>query len=123
MKNIKYLGLLALAACGLSQEKFEEDIVVITCDKYFECMPEMGELMGWADSAACQTSMNEAMADAEECVNYDAAAAQGCLDGWSGSTCDDMSSGTFTVSDCENVCEASEETTEETSDEGADAAE
>ena len=54
-------------------------------------------------------------------LDYDAAAAQSCLDAWSEITCDDLNEGNM-PSDCDNVCEEveDEEATEEEAEESTE---
>ena len=121
MKNLALLAtVVGLSACSLSEDKFTTDTKTETCRLFAECAPELMELAGWEDQAACEAD-DSTTAETEGCT-YDAAAAQECLNEFKDADCDAFTSETF-GSSCETVyvCEETEET-EETG-EGEDAAE
>ena len=69
-KFVMIASLLGLAACGLSQEKFEEDFATKYCEEATACNAEFD--CSILDAAADDTEMT---------CTFDADKAQACLDG------------------------------------------
>ena len=92
---IPALGLVALSACGYSEEKFGEDMEAEFCAAAVACTDAY-----YTAEADCTADM--AAAPDTECVDYDAKAAKACVDGIAGAACDFG----FPVlpADCANVC-------------------
>ena len=71
MKNVLVLSsIFALAACGLSQSKFEEKFGEKICEEYATCNADV----------ECSTSGDDDDGGAE-CADYDKKKAKECLDG------------------------------------------
>ena len=101
MKNFALLAtVVGLSACSLSEDKFQTDTKTETCRLFAECAPELMELAGWEDQAACEAD-ESTEADTENCT-YDAAAAQECLNEFKAADCDAFTSEDF-GSSCENA--------------------
>ena len=110
MKYLPFIAASLMIGCGLSQEKFETEYIDLSCDKVFECFSaEDIEAAGefWtlgADAAECSTILNDQAAEAEDAeCEYDAAAAQACLDASADLSCDDYLAGNLPA-DCSKVC-------------------
>lgn len=114
MKNFALLAtVIGLSACSLSEDKFTTDTKTETCRLFAECAPEVMELAGWEDQAACEAD-ESTDADTTNCT-YDPAAAQECLNEFKSADCEAFTTESF-GSSCENVytCdEPAEESTEE----------
>ena len=120
MKNIAILACAVLSACALSEEKFETDSITESCRLINECAPEVMELAGWEDQAACESASAEGESTTEGCT-YDAAKAQECLDALKAADCDAFTSGDY-ASSCEAVYTCDTEEAEEGAEEGGDEA-
>jgi len=111
MKNFALLAtVVGLSACSLSEEKFTTDMTTETCRLLAECAPEIMELAGWEDQAACESAETEET-DTSNCT-YDAAAAQECLNEAKAADCETFTSESF-GSSCENVYTCDEPAEEE----------
>ena len=99
MKKFAILACVLFSACSLSEEKFETDAKTESCRLIAECAPEVMELAGWEDQAACEAAEDEG---SNEGCTYDAAKAQECLDALKSADCDAFSSGDY-ASSCEGV--------------------
>ena len=87
MKNFALLAtVVGLSACSLSEDKFQTDIKSESCRLFAECAPELMELAGWEDQAACEAAETED-SDTSNCT-YDAAKAKECLDEAKAADCD-----------------------------------
>ena len=94
---------------ALSQEDFESQTIIIHCSKMLDCMPEVGELLGYEDHAECVEVLSESNSetDSTEC-SYDSSKAQACLDELQASSCEDYTSGN-TGDSCNEVLLCDEE--------------
>ena len=99
MKKFAILACVLFSACSLSEEKFEADATTESCRLLAECAPEVMELAGWEDQAACEAAETES--ETADCT-YDAAKAQECLDALKAADCDAFTSGDY-ASSCEGV--------------------
>ena len=107
-----FVALGLLSACGgMTEDEFADEMIVVTCDKMFECTTaEEIEAAGafWvfgADSEECQAIFDSAEATEDtgaEC-EFDGAAAQECLDGYESMTCEEAAEGTAPDA-CNNIC-------------------
>ena len=120
---MRYLSLalpLIIAACGstMTQDDFTAESISITCDQVFECYTEeelalFGGMFG-ESASECVVLMEALMAEAEtdpkaetvEC-DFNAEAAQTCLDEGAAMSCDDVKTGTSPAA-CADVCTAAE---------------
>lgn len=96
--------LTLLAGCGISQEAYPAEAAKAGCGKLYECgTEEVLAALPYEDEADCvdqSTTISEAAM--EECDDYDAQAAQKCLDAVNAAECED---GAFELpSECEDVC-------------------
>lgn len=109
MKKFALLAtVVGLSACSLSEDKFQTDTKSESCRLIAECAPELMELAGWDDQAACEAD-ESTDTDTTDCT-YDAAAGQDCLNELKAGDCDSFTSEDF-GSSCENVytCDADSE--------------
>jgi len=99
---------LTLGACGVSQEKFSEEMVAASCNKMSECFgAEMMTAMGFASVDECiakTTSSADDKFSEENCPNYDAGLAKQCLDQFDAASCDAIANGSADISACETMC-------------------
>ena len=111
MKNFALLAtVVGISACSLSEDKFQTDIKSESCRLFAECAPELMELAGWEDQAACEAAETEE-ADTSNCT-YDAAKAKECLDEAKAADCDAFTSEDF-GSACDEVYTCDEPAEEE----------
>lgn len=103
MKNLLIGATLVLGACGLSQDKFEEDFAATFCEKNNTCL-EAAEL----PTIDCDADVEVDDVEEVEC-DYDAAAAKDCLDQLDTAECSEL--GFLEVpSVCADVCTVSAST-------------
>ncbi len=118
IKKALLFSAAMLTACGggLTEDEYLAEGVVVTCDKLFECnaaediaaLEDLGLWFFGADSAECQSILNGSEDDTatttSECVNFNAEAAELCLEGWRSMSCDDLAAD-VTPEACNDVCE------------------
>ena len=98
MKNALFIAsLFALAACGLSEDKFAEEFATKVCDAYHEC----------DESIDCEAGSTTDTSEAAVECEFDKDAAKACLDGVY--ACDDSAGFPLVElpSDCLNVYDCS----------------
>ncbi len=99
MKRLPFLlALLGLAACGYSEDAYEEDLINAMCNKMDEC--------GWLEELqwTLDECLNQSSEDTGgECVDYDGAAAKECVTAIEDATCDDYAAG-IGREVCDDVC-------------------
>ncbi len=93
--NLLFLSIL-LPACKVSEDKFIEEAAQSICSKWFECAEEEDLEMMWDDEGECREFIegeNQPEGDEADC-EYDAKAADDCLDAYDEMDCDDVMEGT-----------------------------
>ena len=101
--NLFLLSSLIATGCGggVSEDKFGEEAAKSICAKMFECNEAMISKV-YEDEAACQDALSgdyEPGAKTDDC-DYDAKAADDCLDAFDAMSCDDVKAGTV-PSECD----------------------
>jgi len=107
-----FLAMGLLSACGgMTEDQFADEMIVVSCDKMFECTSDEDiEAMGafWvfgSTSEECQAIFAdaEAVEDTGAACEFDGAAGQECLDGYDAMTCEEAAEGTSPDA-CNNIC-------------------
>ena len=82
--------LLGLAACGLSEDTFQDEYVGKTCDLLMECADDSatGVSLGFDSAADCEAFIGAFFALSVSGCDYDAKAAKDCLASLDEATCD-----------------------------------
>ena len=103
--NLLLLSSVIATGCGgPSEEEFAEDAAKVVCEKMFECMDQKAlDFMGWDDEEACREDMQGDYEPGESDCEYDADAANDCLDALEDSSCEDLKSGS-SLPECDDVC-------------------
>lgn len=77
MKRFMYVaGLVALTGCGLSEDKYAEESIRLSCEFIMECYADL-ELYASVDE--CITEVTADSEDPPDTCEYDAKAAKDCL--------------------------------------------
>jgi hypothetical protein len=96
MKKFAAIGALAtLAACGVSEEKFQDQYVAAYCENIVTTCADDASLVLFETEDDCSTFISAfytAAADLEGC-EYDKAAAKECLDAADAADCDSWMAG------------------------------
>ena len=80
------MGGFVATGCGITEDEYTDEMLVLTCDKLFECtssedIEAMGDLWVFgADSAECQSTLSEGTEDAEEGEEAEAEPAGSAVD-------------------------------------------
>lgn len=113
------LSVVGLAACGYTEEKYAEDYTSAMCDNLAGCEADivaayvamgMDEATAQATfdttyAASCETEITEGGEEnVEDTCEFDAAAAQECVDGIEAMSCDFWSTGAGFPEACTAVC-------------------
>ena len=69
-------GLATLAGCGISEEKYAEESIRLSCEYIMECFADL-ELYASVDE--CITELTDAAVDPDPACVFDAKAAKECL--------------------------------------------
>jgi hypothetical protein len=82
--------VLGLGACGISEDKFQEEYVGSTCELMMECPDESatGVSFGFDSAADCEAFIGAFFALSVGGCDYDAKAAKDCLASFDSMTCD-----------------------------------
>ena len=102
---MRYVLLLALGACGVSEEAFKTQSATILCDLLEECEPE-GFAVAYDSQSACRDDFAEEIED-DGCTFMPSEAAA-CLSDFRDLTCSSIASGNF-PSSCEAVYDCEDE--------------
>jgi len=71
-------SLVALTACGMSEDKYNEESIRLSCEFIIECYADL-ELYDSVD--ACITELTDELQDPASGCEYDSKAAKDCLSG------------------------------------------
>ena len=93
---------------ALTYESFMAEVPELICGLYDECygLEEMG--MSSLEECVVNTT-TEISAEFGECPDFDAVAAQACIDAFTEATCDTLMSSDSPITVCETVCGQSAE--------------
>ena len=82
--------VLGLGACGISEDKFQEEYIGKTCDLMMECSDESatGVTLGFDSAADCEAFIGAFFALSVSGCDFDAKAAKECLGSFDSATCD-----------------------------------
>ena len=107
MKRFAIVAAMFAAACGYSEDKFADEAAEAGCALAVNCFE------AYDDVAACLAD-NDDTTEEGDCLNYDSAAAQDCVDGYQAlaDNCPtDMTDPTaFVVEACADVCDVEADT-------------
>ena len=100
-------SLVALTACGMSEDKYNEESIRLSCEFIIECYADL-EL--YADVDECIADVTADQEDPPEGCEYDAKAAKDCLSGLDEMACPAEGDLPETPAACEDVyvCEDTE---------------
>ena len=107
--NLFLLSSLIATGCsgGVSEDEFGEEAAKVFCAKMFECLDgKTLDFMGYDDEDACVEDLETEMepgGDDDDC-EYDAGAADDCLDAFEEMSCEDLKDPNAQPSECEDVC-------------------
>lgn len=88
-RSAGWLVFVLLAGCGLTPARFDVELSEAYCAVVFSCEDQAAlATFGWADEAECADEL--AKADTAPPDDYDADAAQACLDAVRALTCADL---------------------------------
>jgi hypothetical protein len=108
MRIVAVVSLVFLAACGMSEEQFAEEMVAASCNKMVECFgDELLVAMGYDSVDECIAGGSEeaeAEVATEDCANYDAKKARECIEQFESVSCDSLNDGSADLSACETMC-------------------
>ncbi|MFT6142497.1 MAG: hypothetical protein ACJAZO_000161 [Myxococcota bacterium] len=109
MKRFAIVAAMFAAACGYSEDKFAEETAEATCAVTVTCFESH------ADVDACLAEGDDVEeTDDAECINFDSAAAQDCVEGLEAleTTCPEDILDFFAQfpADCGNVCDLEADT-------------
>lgn len=89
--SARWLVFAVLPGCGPTPARFDAEFSEAYCALVFSCEDEEALVkFGWADEAECAAELRNA--DTARPDDYDADAAQACLDAVRGLTCADLGS-------------------------------
>ena len=102
--NLLLFSSVIATGCGggVSEDDFGKEAAKSICAKMFECNEAMMSKV-YADEAACEDALSADMdpgAKTDDC-NYDAGAADDCLDAFDAMSCDDVKAGNM-PSECDD---------------------
>ncbi len=93
--NLLMFSSLIATGCGggVSEDEFGEEAAKSICAKMFECNEAMVSKV-YEDEAACQDALSgDYEPGGEDDCDYDASAADDCLDAFDAMECDDLKAG------------------------------
>jgi hypothetical protein len=94
--------LLALLACGPSEKTYAEDFATAWCPRQLECADAATlDALGYDDEGACVALLTSGAPDYDAC-DFDARAAQDCLDAVAAASCEEIVAGVPAA--CTQVC-------------------
>lgn len=110
MKRFAIVAAMFAAACGYSEDKFNEEATEAACAAFVACTDF------FTDVDACLTAGDDDTSEAVECVNYDATNAAACVEGLeaAAAACTDTTDGFDYPTACTNVCDEEADTDADT---------
>ena len=106
---MRVVGLMLLAGCSLTQERFPDRYAEELCARSRSCEPDQFEER-WDDRTECRTQTADFVwrqlggAAGEDCP-FDASLARDCLDDVNGVSCEELGEGGYSTA-CEDVLSA-----------------